>query len=154
MLRFNKKYWDHIPLRDLLNNLQFKSVTFSWDRFRTWCSSCRGACSRRRCPRRRPRSAEAWRGNIWENVPCHKKFLLIAVQAVAAPSELGGNIPLVAHVLETHGAPFKMQMLLLLKSGRVRRRKKPFLALKGYETFMYALDQEPSQQRQSKLWTS
>ena len=41
------------------------------------------------------------------------KFLLIAVQAVAAPSELRGNIPLVAHVLETHGAPFKMQISLL-----------------------------------------
>ena len=58
----------------------------------------------------------------------HKKFLLITVQAVAAPSELGGNIPLVAHVLETHGAPFKMQMLLLLKLRRIRRREKLALA--------------------------
>ena len=40
--------------------------------------------------------------------------LLITVQAVAAPSELCGHIPLVAHVLETHGAPFKIQILLFV----------------------------------------
>ena len=40
--------------------------------------------------------------------------LLITVQAVAAPSELCGHIPLVAHVLEAHGAPFKIQILLLV----------------------------------------
>ena len=39
--------------------------------------------------------------------------LLITVQAVAAPSELCGHIPLVAHVLEAHGAPFKIQILLV-----------------------------------------
>ena len=47
------------------------------------------------------------------NVLIITKCPLIAVQSVAAPSELGGDIPLVAHVLETHGAPFKMQILLL-----------------------------------------
>ena len=53
------------------------------------------------------------------NIPGHNErerergHLLVTVQPVAAPSELRGDIPLVAHVLKTHGASFKMQILLL-----------------------------------------